>query len=312
MIIDIHNHIWTRDSLPERWWNIYATFFSTYITDSAFSGTPEEIETTLFAQSYDPSGEHCLHTMDEAAIDTAVITPLDGVCVFGEAPKPIAEQNRELAEMARNHPDRYIFFCSIDPRRDGALAFVQQAVEEWGARGFKLHPNMSGLYPWDEAAYPIYEQLQAWGLPLLAHTGPMFAPLEAKFSHPREFDRVLAAFPHLTVIAAHLGIGWWRELIEVAQQRPNLVTDFSAFQHEAAQNYGRFCHILRQCLNGFGADRVLFGCDGPVWTLWYSRKWWVDLVRALPEESTESSSFTREEVDAMLYKNAERILGTEQ
>lgn len=64
---------------------------------------------------------------------------------------------------------------------------------------------MSGLYPWDEAAYPIYARLESWGLPLLAHTGPMFEPLEAKFSHPKEFDKVLTAFPNLTVIAAHLG-----------------------------------------------------------------------------------------------------------
>ena len=308
MIIDMHNHIWTREHLPESWWKMYSTFFATYITDSEFSGTPEEIEAGLFAKSYDPIGEDCLRTMDEAGIDQAVLCPIDGVCVLGEPPKPIEEQNRELAEIARRHPDRYMFFCSIDPRRPGAVAFVEQAVEEWGAKGFKLHPNMGGLYPWDEAAYPIYAKLESWGLPLLAHTGPMFEPLEPKFSHPKELDRVLADFPNLTVIAAHLGVGWWRELIEVAQRRPNLVTDFSAFQHEAAQNYDRFCHVLRRCLDGFGADRVLFGCDGPVWTLWYSRKWWVDLVRALPERSEAGIRFTQAEVNAMLYQNAERLL----
>ncbi|MFQ5934496.1 MAG: amidohydrolase family protein, partial [Dehalococcoidia bacterium] len=102
---------------------------------------------------------------------------------------------------------------------------------------------------------------------------------------------------------------YWRELVEIAQRRPNLVTDFSAFQHEAGTNYGRFCHVLRKCIDGFGVDRVLFGCDGPVWTLWYTRKWWVDMIKALPDNPTERSSFTREEVDAMLHENAERILG---
>jgi predicted TIM-barrel fold metal-dependent hydrolase len=233
---------------------------------------------------------------------------VDATCVLGESPKPIQDQNRELADLASRYPDRYVFFCSIDPRRDGAVEFVEMAVEDWGARGFKLHPNMSGLYPWHEAAYPIYEKLQKWGLPLLAHTGPMFEPMESKFSHPKEFDRVLADFPNLTVIAAHLGLRYWRELVEIALERPNLVTDFSAFQHDAASNYGRFCSVLRRCLDGFGADRVLFGCDGPVWTLWYTRKWWVDLVRGLPANPTERSSFTQEEVDAILHKNAQRIL----
>ena len=308
MIIDIHNHIWTREYLPESWWKMYANFFSTYIADSPFSGTPEEIDRNLFSKSFDPDGSDCLREMDEAGIDKAVITAIDGSCVLGEAPKSIEEQNRELSEMSKRHPDRYIFFSSIDPRAEGSLEFVERSVTEWNAKGFKLHPNMSGLYPWHEAAYPIYERLQALGLPVLVHTGQMFDPLDPKFSQPKELDRVLADFPNLTVIAAHLGIASWRELIEVALNRPNLVTDFSAFQHEAATNYGRFCVVLRRFLDGLGADRVLFGCDGPVWTLWYTRKWWVDLIQGLPDNPTEKASFTREEVEAMLYGSAERIL----
>ncbi|MFQ5875467.1 MAG: hypothetical protein ACE5JL_16955, partial [Dehalococcoidia bacterium] len=103
MIIDVHNHIWTREYLPERWWKMYSTFFSTYITDSEYSGTPEEIDANLFAKSFDPTGEDCLRTMDEAGIDKSVITPVDTVCVMGESPKPIEDQNRELAEMAKQH-----------------------------------------------------------------------------------------------------------------------------------------------------------------------------------------------------------------
>ena len=165
MIIDIHNHIWTRDYMPETWWKMYSTFFSTYIAGSEHSGTPEEIDKGLFARSFDPRGLDCLREMDEAGIDKAVITAIDGTCVLGQAPKSIEDQNRELAEMARSHPDRYVFFCSIDPRAEGSLDFVNRAIEEWGARGFKLHPNMSGLYPWHEAAYPIYQRLQPWASP---------------------------------------------------------------------------------------------------------------------------------------------------
>ena len=79
---------------------------------------------------------------------------------WGRAPKSIEEQNRELADICAAYPDRYIFFSCIDPRAPGALEFVERSVEEWNAKGFKFHPNMSGLYPWHEAAYPIYERLQ--------------------------------------------------------------------------------------------------------------------------------------------------------
>ena len=54
MTIDIHNHIWTREYLSDHWWAIYSNFFSTYITDSPFSGTPEEIDRNLFAKCFDP------------------------------------------------------------------------------------------------------------------------------------------------------------------------------------------------------------------------------------------------------------------
>ena len=309
MTIDIHNHIWTREYLSDHWWDIYSNFFSTYITDSPFSGTPEEIDRNLFAKCFDPDGSECIAEMDEAGIDVAVVTAIDGSCALGEAPKSIEEQNRELAQICAAYPDRYIFFSCIDPRAPGAVEFVERSVEEWNAKGFKFHPNMSGLYPWHEAAYPIYERFQALGLPVLFHTGQMFEPLDPKFSQPKELIQVLTDFPDLTVIAAHLGIASWRELIEVAKDRPNLVTDFSAFQHEAANNYGRFCIVLRRVIDSLGADRVLFGCDGPVWTRWYSRKWWVDLVRNMPDNPTEKASFTHEEVEAMLHGNAVRVLG---
>ncbi len=308
MVIDIHNHLWTRDALPDAWWKMYSTFFSTYIPDSSFSGTPEEIDAGLFEKAFDPDGASCLREMDEAAIDVTVNMPVDVDCAIGAPVKPIEQQNQELSDLARKHPDRYRFFCSIDPRKERALEFVERAVEDWGATGFKLHPNMTGLYPWHETAYPIYGRLQDLGLPVLAHTGPMFEPLEPKFSHPREFDKVLADFPDLTVIGAHMGLMYWRDLVEIAQRRHNLLTDFSAFQHEAGGNLGRFCAVLRRCIDGFGVDRVLFGCDGPVWTMWYTRKWWVDLIKGLPDNAPEGFTFTQDEVDALLYVNAGRIL----
>ena len=86
MTIDIHNHIWTREYLSDHWWDIYANFFSTYITDSPFSGTPEEIDRNLFAKCFDPDGSECIAEMDEAGIDVAVVTAIDGSCGWGRRP----------------------------------------------------------------------------------------------------------------------------------------------------------------------------------------------------------------------------------
>ncbi|MEE9324438.1 MAG: amidohydrolase family protein [Dehalococcoidia bacterium] len=310
MTIDIHTHLWVKEHFSDTWWKTSATFLSQATSQMERSGTPQEVLEKFLPESFDPRGEICVRLMDEAEIEKSVIMPIDCGLGLGEGSKSIEEQNRDLASVAKRYPGRFIFFCSIDPRREGALDFLEKAVKEWDAKGFKLQPVMGQLYPWDEAAYPLYQRLSQLGLPVLTHVGPMFEPLDSKYGHPRELDRVLRDFPNLTIIAAHIGYAWWRELIEVAQKRPNLVCDFSNLQNSANENYGRFCHVLRRVLDGFGKDRVLFGTDGPFWDPWLSRKWWVDLIKNLPTQAPEGSRFTEEEINAMLYGSAQKLLAS--
>ena len=105
-----------------------------------------------------------------------------------------------------------------------------------------------------------------------------------------------------------MSLGWWRELIQIAKIRPNLMSDISSFQMTAALNYGQFCHILRRVMDGLGKDRVMFGTDGPVFDMFLTRKEWVQLIKGLPTNSPRGIDFTEEEVTCLLDNNARSLL----
>jgi predicted TIM-barrel fold metal-dependent hydrolase len=102
----------------------------------------------------------------------------------------------------------------------------------------------------------MYELCQEAKLPILIHTGDY----RYDYSNPNRLLPVLKAYPHLTVIGAHLG-GWsvWAEACDRLAGIPNLYVDCSStfpfFDKEKA----------KELIGRWGYDRVLFGSDYPMW-----------------------------------------------
>lgn len=94
------------------------------------------------------------------------------------------------------------------------------------------------------------------GLPALVHTGDR----RYAYSQPERMARVLDAVPHLKVICAHLG-GWsiWSEAWRVLAGRENVWVDTSSSLY--ALEPEEAARIIRR----YGADRVFFGTDYPMW-----------------------------------------------
>ena len=113
----------------------------------------------------------------------------------------------------------------------------------------------------------------------------------------------------VTLVLAHMG-GWkqWRQAEELAAF-PNTMIDtafsLGSIQPKVPGYYKEeelplldeegFMRVLR----AYGASRVLFGTDSP----WADQKETLAAVRRLP--------LTPEEREAVLHKNAERLLGLE-
>ena len=144
-------------------------------------------------------------------------------------------------------------------------------IEAYGLHGVKLHPDMQRFNIDDRRAYPIYEICEERGLPILMHMGdPRF-----DFSHPDRLYRVLTDFPGLTVVGAHMG-GWanWDYACEKLSGFAHLFVDTSSSLATEGKEYGIEPHVTSlsaehatKLIRAWGADKVLYGTDYPMWPL---------------------------------------------
>src|SRR5215469_10775450 len=83
-----------------------------------------------------------------------------------------ALSSEEICDRAADHADVLIPFGSVDPLRGApAVEQARRLVTDHGARGFKFHPSLQGFAPNDPSFYPLWEEIQALGVPALFHTG---------------------------------------------------------------------------------------------------------------------------------------------
>ena len=141
---------------------------------------------------------------------------------------------------------------------------------------------------------PRYEDLEllnflkARKIPILLHTGDK----RFDFSNPNRLLPVLRDFPGLTVIGAHFGgYSIWQEAAAQLHGIPNFYVDCSSTMFALPD--AEVVELIRL----YGADRVMFGTDYPMWSPV------VELAhfQRLP--------LTQEERALILHKNAEAIFG---
>jgi uncharacterized protein len=175
--------------------------------------------------------------------------------------------NEDIAEAAAKHPDVLIPFASIDPHRGVAgIRAARRLVESHGVRGFKFHPSLMDFAPNDRTVYPLYEELQALGVPALFHTGqtgigsglPGGRGIKLRYSDPMLLDDVAADFPLLTIIMAHPSVPWQDSAIAVAQHKANVYIDLSGWSPKY------FPPQLVRAANTSLKSKVLFGSDYPL------------------------------------------------
>jgi uncharacterized protein len=188
-------------------------------------------------------------------------------------------------------------FVAIDP---GALS-PERNVEhlremaERGARGVKLHPVVQKFEPNDPRMHPVYQACIELGLTVLSHTGP--AKGGEPFGEVPAFAPMLAEFPGLSVLLAHLGGGKWRETLAIAQAFPNVAFDLCEIIEWAGAPNAPTSEELAGLIRDIGPERVVLASDYP----WYEPAHTAELVQSLPVLS-------QGEKNAILGENAARIL----
>ncbi|HIT53635.1 MAG TPA: amidohydrolase [Candidatus Fimivicinus intestinavium] len=196
--------------------------------------------------------------------------------------------NGFIASQVELHPQRLIGFAALHPDSGRIAQQVEQALQ-MGLTGVKLHPDFQEFYIDEEKAFPIYEAIEG-RMPLLIHTGDS----RTEYSKPWRLARVLERFPKLDVIAAHFGgySEWENGALSLSLK--NVYVDTSSSQFVLTP------HQVRELIDIFGADHVLFGTDYPMWN---------------PEEELQKLSLvpmTQQEREWILHGNLERLLAKYQ
>ena len=214
-----------------------------------------------------------------------------------EAIERLRRRNAWTCTVARSH-EQLVPYLSLDPSmgEEGALAELTVRVKE-GARGIKLHPANQRYFPSDRRLWPVYEEAQQLGLPIISHSGLHFDAKLPAYASPSAFREVLEAFPKLTVVLAHLGHGFLDDSFAMAERYPSLVFDCSYAVEGSADPPAISDEDAGAIFRRLGADRVLFGSDWP----WGHPLLDAQRVRRLP--------LSEDEKRLILAENARRVLG---
>ncbi|MBE6787893.1 MAG: amidohydrolase [Ruminococcaceae bacterium] len=171
-------------------------------------------------------------------------------------PKQVKSINEFIAKEVENSGGLMTGLGTLHPDSEDIKDDVKHLME-LGLRGVKLHPDIQAFKIDDYRCLKIYELCEENSLPVLMHTGDN----RYDYSNPNRLLPILDIYKGLTVIGAHLG-GWsiWEEAVEAYCQMPNFYVDCSSsfpyLKPETAKK------IIRK----YGADKVLFGTDYPMWS----------------------------------------------
>lgn len=170
-------------------------------------------------------------------------------------PHQVMSINNFIAESVKASGGKFIGLGTLHPDTADLSGDIEH-LKELGLKGVKLHPDIQAFKIDDYRCLKIYEQCEKENLPVLMHTGDN----RYDYSNPNRLLPVLKIYTGLTVIGAHFG-GWsiWDEAAEKLAGIQNFYVDCSSSMPYISSDK------TREIIARYGADRVLFGTDYPMW-----------------------------------------------
>ena len=256
-IIDFHAHIYP-DKIAEKASQATGEFYSIV---PAHSGTAREL----------------LASGKAAGIKKMVLLP---VATRWEQVRHI---NEFIWHEVHIH-EAFYGFGTLHPECDDLIGETER-IMDLELKGIKLHPDTQRFNMDDKRLFEVFDYIQG-KLPVLVHCGDK----RFDYSHPRRLKRIMDDFPHLQVIAAHLG-GWslFEEAFEILRDTDCFLDISSTTMFLPPEKVVKYIH-------GYGAERILFGTDFPLWD---------------PQKEVESFlklTLNDREREQIAYQNAMKIL----
>ncbi|MSS70470.1 MAG: amidohydrolase [Candidatus Latescibacteria bacterium] len=229
----------------------------------------------------------------------------DKVVVFGlKAPFCGIDIPQELiSDFVRQHPDRFVGWCSVDPNEPDCVEQLVYNVETLGLRGLKVAPIYQNFNPQDPKHLPFFRKAEALGIPTIWHQGTSFVrPGPLKYANPVMLEDIAVACPGLTMVIAHMGHPWEDECVVLIRKHPNLYANISALHYRPLRHYHAFMSALE-----YGVEhKLIFGSDFPSATpeQVIAGQWKVnDVVKG-----TNFPKFPEEAIHNIIHENWRRAL----
>ena len=305
MIVDVHYHLIPMD-LPPVFLNQMVEEPLRAARIMGFEPNKEELVQKASQLYGDKDGKNLFMIKDKAGIDFTVVCHVDNAENKLITPEFTQTFNKNISDIANKYPDQLMAFAGVDPRRPEALDMLKQCFEEYGMKGLKYHAD-NGYDPSGPESYLLLEYLEKKNGILLTHTGPLTG-MRSKYTEPILLADILADFPNLKIIAAHMGQINWRPWAALSALHPNLYGDLAMWGPFAFGKYELFCRELRDIIDYVGVEKVLFGSDSPVYDIVLPVEDLIEKIKKLPEEAPKGIKFTKEEIDAILGGNAAKLL----
>jgi predicted TIM-barrel fold metal-dependent hydrolase len=149
--------------------------------------------------------------------------------------------------------DCFVGFGTVHADMEDIPGEVERIIG-MGLRGIKIHPDCQKFDIDDPKLFPLYDAIQG-RIPIILHMGDQ----RYSHSHPARLRHIMDEFPKLEVIAAHFGGYTVYETARQELQDTNCIMDVSSslmfMEPGVAEKY----------INLYGAERLAFGTDYPLW-----------------------------------------------
>ncbi len=171
--------------------------------------------------------------------------------------------NEYVAGYVKQHPEKLVGFCSVDPSDEDCVEQLDYAVLKLGLKGLKLGPIYQNVHPSDKGAMALFRRAEQLEIPILIHQGTTFCcNVSLEVANPVLLQPAALAFPNLRLVIAHMGHPWIGETLSLIRKHPSLYADISALYYRPWQFYNALVMAME-----YGVmHKLLFGSDYPVTT----------------------------------------------
>lgn len=187
--------------------------------------------------------------MNQCSIEKAVLLHLE-------------TQPWSLIEYAKLIPEfpEIIFFANVDPFKKDAQDILKRAINEYGFKGFKIHPRLNSHPVFCKELIDLVHLAGKNNIPSLIDAFPDGSFLMNGFN-PLDYARLSQECTDSKIIWAHFGAHYCLDFMMMAKRLPNVYLDFAyTFLYFRGSSIPQ---NLAYAFKSMRYDRIFYGSDYP-------------------------------------------------